>query len=240
LILLFVIFNIFESDLFPAHALAKEPFNPARLAGGRSELTSFGREQFGLSGFRALDLTIAVRSASVELGTFGNEAYRENQLALGFGCAAGGMLAAGAEIGILNCRIPGYANRFGYRLKLGGLVRSDPFTSGIWLNNVNRPRFNETDRLPLSYGIDLRYAVSERVTPYFSILGAEGILPFIKFGFDIDPAPTVRLTAGVNSEPVQVEYGIRLCFRAFRFLYSGSTHSQLGLTHGLGIQLAAP
>ena len=240
MIFILLIFNVFESDLFPAHTLAREKFNPAHLAGGRFELTSFGQENFGLNGLRILDLTLAIRSAAVELSTFGNEIYRENRLELGFGCAAGAMLAAGAEIGILNCRIPGYANCFGYRLKLGGLGRTGPFSYGAWLNNINRPRFNETDRLPLGYGIDLRYALSERLIPYFSVLGAEGMIPFVKFGFDLDPASPVRLTAGISSDPVQVEYGVRFRFRAFNFLYSGSTHSRLGLTHGLGIQFTAP
>jgi hypothetical protein len=238
--LLFFLFSLFESDLFPAHCLNRETFNPARLAGRRLDITSFGREQFGLSEFRTFDLTVAVRSGAVELSSFGTGSYRENRFALGYGWAIGGKLAAGAQIGLLDCRVRGSADRFVYRLKFGGLGRFGPLTGAAWLNNMNRPRLGAVDRLPLSYGIDLGYAPSKRFLPYFAVLGAEGIIPFFKFGFDLDPGPWARLTAGISTDPVQAEYGIRIRCRSIYILYSGSTHSQLGLTHGLGIQIAAP
>jgi len=238
--LVFFLFRLFESGLFPAHAVFQEEFNPAHLAYRHFEVSSFGQERFGLAEFRTLELSLAIRSGAVALNTFGNENYRENQLAFGFGGAVNGRLAAGAEVDILNCWIREQANRFSYRLKFGGLGQAGPFTIASWLNNVNRPRFNETDRLPLSYGLDFRFAASERFSPCFSILGAEGTRPFFKFGFDLTLAAPVRLTGGINSDPVQVEYGIRFRFRAYNFVYAGSTHQQLGLTHGLGFQFAAP
>ena len=238
--LVFFLFRLFESGLFPAHAIFLEKFNPAHLAYRHFEVSSFGQEQFGLAEFRTLELTLAVRSGAVALNTFGNENYRENRLAFGFGGIVNQRLAAGAEIDILNCWIREQANRFSYRLKVGGIGQAGQFTVASWLNNVNRPRFNEIDRLPLSYGLDFRFAASERFTPCFSILGAEGIRPFFKFGFDLTLASPVRLTGGINSDPVQAEYGIRLRLRAFNFIYAGSTHHQLGLTHGLGFQFAAP
>jgi hypothetical protein len=234
------LFGLFEFDLFPAHVLDRGTFNPADLAGRRLEITSFGREQFGLSDLRTLDLKIAVRSGAAELSSFGGGAYRENRLAFGYGWTVGGKLAAGAQVGILDCRIRGFADRLVYRLKFGGIGRFDPFTCAAWLNNVNRPRFNATDRLPLSYGIDLTYALSAYFIPYFSVLGAEDMIPFLKFGFDLDPGPWIRFTAGISSDPIRAEYGIRIRCRSFHILYSGSTHSQLGLTHGLGIQFTAP
>jgi len=238
--LLFFLFSLFESDLFPAHCLHRETFNPAALAGRRLDITSFGREQFGLSEFRTFDLTVAVRSGAIELSSFGAGIYRENRFALGYGWTIGGKLAAGAQIGLLECRARGSADRFVYRLKFGGLGRFGPFTGAAWLNNINRPRFNAVDRLPMSCGIDLGYALSERFIPYFAVLGKEGMIPFLKFGFDLDPGPWARLTAGISTDPVQAEYGIRIRGRSFNILYSGSTHSQLGLTHGLGIQISAP
>jgi hypothetical protein len=234
------LFSLFESGLFPDNILLRTKFNPAHLARENFEFLSFGQQKFGLVEFRSLDLSLQSRSFSLGLNGFGGEYYRETRVALGFGFGLNRNLAAGVEIDLLNNWVKDYVNRFGYGLKLGGLYQAGQFIFGALVNNLNQPRFSAIDRLPVSYGIDFRYAASVRFTPYFSILGSDRTPPFFRFGIALAPAPPVQITAGVNTDPVQLEYGFRFRIRSLNILYAGSTHSQLGLTHGLGLQFAAP
>jgi hypothetical protein len=234
------LFSLFESGLFPDNILLRTKYNPAHLARENFELLSFGQQKFGLDEFRSFDLSLQTRSFGLCLNGFGGDYYRENRVALGLAFGLNRNLAAGIEIDLLNNWIKDYANRFGYGLKLGGLYQAGQFIFGAFVNNLNQPRFSAIDRLPISYGIDFCYAASVRFAPYFSILGSDQIPPFFRFGIGLAPASPVKITAGVNTDPVQLEYGFQFRIRSLNFLYAGSTHSQLGLTHGLGLQFAAP
>ena len=235
MIVVLALFGLFESALFPEYDLIEETYNPARLARERVAFTCAGQQKFGLADLRSCAGYIQCGRVGLTLHSFGNPYYREQRIGLGFGFPAGPAVSAGFEATLLNCRIPQRIPLWGYALKAGCRLDLDRSGIEIWLNNINRPVFTSGDRLPLSAALRAEYAAVRRLTLYAAAMGREDGSPNVRFGLLLDPAPAARIQAGVATDPVLIEYGIRLTAGRLRCLYTGSLHPRLGLTHCLGL-----
>ncbi len=235
MIFVLALFGLFESALFPESELIEENYNPARLAREQVRFACAGTQKFGLTDLRACAGYIQYGHAGLAFHSFGNQYYREQRAGFGFGFPAGRAVSAGLEATLLNCRISPRPPLWGYALKAG--CRLDLGRGGldIWLNNINRPVFVSGDRLPLSAACRVEYAADRRLTIYAAAMGQEDDPPFVRFGLMMDPAPMVRIQAGIVTDPTLVEYGIRLETGRLRCLYAGALHPQLGLTHCFGL-----
>ena len=69
----------------------------------------------------------------------------------------------------------------------------------------------------------------------FAIRGIETDLPFFNFGLFYSPHEIIELGAGVNTEPILLEYGLKIYIGDFVINYFGSNHLQLGLSHLLSL-----
>jgi len=223
----------FETSLFPASDFFETRFNPAYHARTRTELSITADERFSLSDLSTYTARAQLLNLALEATRFGNNLYRENSLKFGYGFAIRRNLHAGVDVSALNCWIKDISSRYSYAVRCGVCLASSTGELGLWLNNLNIPRFNETDRVPLTYGARAVYAVNPVLSYRLSARSVETQVPFFNIGIGIVPAPLLALDLGVNSDPLWLEYGCTVRLGALAVNYSGYNHQQLGLTHAL-------
>ncbi|MEO0205880.1 MAG: hypothetical protein ABIL22_04300 [candidate division WOR-3 bacterium] len=234
MIVLFL-FNIFENFLYPDFALNTTQFNPANLIEQRFFVSLGGNEKFGLQELRTWTAQMQIHSFRLRFRTFGNELYKENCFEFAGGFLLYRALGAGIGIGLLNNWIKDYTNRFGYTIKFGGVFELSDLKFDLCLNNVNYPRFSEIDYLPLSYVLGIQYKINAYLNPYFYTMGKETDRPFFNFGLLTMPTKEIECYTGLNTENFVLEYGFRIFLRRLALEYAGSSHRQLGLSHGFFI-----
>jgi hypothetical protein len=223
----------FETSLFPASDFFETRFNPAYHARPRAEFSVTADERFGLSDLRTLTARSQIRNLALEVTRFGNSLYRENSLMFGYGFAIRSNLQAGVDVSALNCWIKDVSSRYSYAVRCGACLASSAGELGVWLNNLNIPRFNEIDRVPLTYGARAVYAVNAALSCRLSARSMETQVPFINLGIGIVPGSLLALELGVNSDPLWFEYGCTVRLGSLSVNYSGHNHQQLGPTHAL-------
>ncbi|MEO0095794.1 MAG: hypothetical protein ABIL46_04345 [candidate division WOR-3 bacterium] len=236
MIILFIL-NIFENFLFPDFTITTHKFNPANLVEQKFCLTLGGIEKFGISELRVWNADLQFRSFSLKLSSFGNELYRENFLEFAGGFLLYRTISGGISLGFLNNWIKEYTNRYAYTIKLGGTFFVSNLKFDLCLNNVNYPRFSNTDFLPLSYVIGFNYNVSGQIEPYCYVMGEGKNRPFLKLGAIIKVTRLFELSTGISTENFLFDYGMRIYLGRIFLDYSGSSHRQLGLTHAIFINI---
>jgi hypothetical protein len=199
-----------------------------------------GYEFFGISELRTWNAEIQIGSYGLNLKTFGNELYRENALELAGGFLLYKTLSAGIGIDLLNNWIKEYTNRFTYAVKLGAGFDFTDLKCELCLNNINLPRFSEIDYLPFGYLLGLQYRINPHINPYIYAMGKQTDRPFFNFGLSFMPVNKMECYAGVRTENFLFEYGMRIDIGHLGFLYAGSSHRQLGLSHGFYINFLNP
>ncbi|HEX7319692.1 MAG TPA: hypothetical protein VF399_04975 [bacterium] len=223
----------FETSLFPASDFLEARFNPAYHARTRTEFSITADERFSLSDLSTYTARSQIRNLAFEVTRFGNSLYRENSLTFGYGFAIRGTLHAGVDVSALNCWIKDLSSRYSYAVRCGACFASPTGELGLWLNNLNIPRFSETDRVPLTYGARGVYAVNTVLSCRLSARSTETQVPFLNIGIGIVPGSLLALDLGVNSDPLWLEYGCTVRLGTLAVNYSGHNHQQLGLTHAL-------
>jgi len=187
--------------------------------------------RFELSELRTFGIYSQVDRYSIAVASFGSDSYRENYLELAFGFPVAGKFSFGLSAAGLNCWIKDFSNEFAYALKVGGRFESGQFLVGIWVNNVNVPRLSSVDYAPVSYSIRFDYRALRNLNFDFAIRGVETALPFYNLGLAFMPHKNLLIGLGVNTEPILLEYGLKVSFGKMFLNYSGNRHQQLGLTH---------
>ncbi len=223
----------FETSLFPVSDFFESCFNPAYHARPRTEFSITADERFSLSDLSTYTARTQIRNLALEVKRFGNDLYRENSLTFGYGFSIRGNLHAGVDVSALNCWIKDIASRYSYAVRCGACLASSSGELGWWLNNLNVPRFSETDRVPLTYGARALYAVNNALSCRLSARSLETQVPFLNIGIGIVPSRLLTLDLGINSNPLWLEYGCTVRLGTLAVNYSGHNHQQLGLTHAL-------
>jgi hypothetical protein len=230
-----LLIGFFDSFLFPRNILFENHFNPAYLHQERLEIIVASERRFELAELQTFGVYSQIKNYSVKAVSFGNDLYRENFLEFGFGFPVAEKFAVGVNIAGLNTWIKDFQNEFAYSMKAGGQFESDPFLIGVWVNNLNQPRISSDDYAPISYSVRFEYQAQKNLSFAFRIRGVDTGLPFFNFGLTLVPHKMALLGIGVNSEPILLEYGIKIALGSMFLGYSGSRHRQLGLTHNLGL-----
>ncbi len=194
--------------------------------------------RYELAELRTFGLYSQVDRYSFKITSFGNESYRENFFELGMGFRIGKRYALGMSVAGMNTWIKDMRNTFTYGIKIGGRFESDPLQISSWINNVNVPRVSSIDYVPLSYAVRFDYMVAPVLGLIFAVRGVETGLPFYNVGLAYAPYEILGLYVGVSSEPMLLEYGLRLSLGNMKLCYSGNRHQQLGLTHNLCLGFA--
>lgn len=229
------LFAVFESSLFPHSILLENQFNPATLYQKQFEIIAGTEVKFGLPELRTYTIYSQIKSYSIAVTSFGSDLYKENVIGFGFGFPVVKKLAVGLNISLLNYWIKEHYSHLGYSIRVGGFFQNSPFEIGAWVNNINIPRFSEIDYVPLSYSVRCSYFAVHNLSFNFAIRGVETDLPFFNFGAFYSPYKIIELAAGINTEPLLLEYGLKINLGEFTMGYAGSHHRQLGLSHQLSI-----
>lgn len=229
----FCLVTVFESSLFPQSILSEHQFNPAILYEQQFGIIASTGVNFGLSELKTYSLYSQIKSYSICITTFGNELYRENIIGLGFGFPFTEHAAVGFNIFLLNYSIKDHYSHYGFSLRFGALFQHTPFELGAWINNINVPKFSDIDYVPPNYSIQCGFRAADNVLFNFSIRGVETDLPFFNIATHYSPYNIVELALGVNTDPLLLEYGLKIHLGDLCLSYAGSHHRQLGLSHRL-------
>lgn len=225
------LFAIFESLLFPHNIFSENQFNPASLHQQNFELIIGTGSNFGLSELRTYTIHSAIKLYRINATSFGNDIYRENMFNAGLSFPVVEKLAAGFSIAMYNYWVKDMCNRFTYSLKIGALYKNSPLEIGGWINNINIPKFSDIDYLPPTYSLRINYLPGNNLSFAFAIRGIETDLPFYNFGLSYSPYKMITLGAGVNTDPMYLEYVLKLNLGNFILDYTGKNHRYLGLSH---------
>jgi hypothetical protein len=229
----FCFITIFEASLFPQSILSEHQFNPAILYQQQFGIIASTGTNFGLPELRTYSLYSQIKSYSISFTTFGNELYRENIIGLGFGFPLMKHAAVGFNIFVLNYSIKEHYSHYGFSLKFGAVFQYAPFEFGAWINNINVPKFSDIDYVPPNYSIRCGFRAADNVLFNFAIRGVETDMPFFNIAVHYSPYTIVALACGVNTDPLLLEYGLKIHLGDLCLSYAGNRHRQLGLSHRL-------
>jgi hypothetical protein len=167
--------------------------------------------------------------------SFGCDVYRENQLTGSFGFDILPDLRAGAGISFLNYWIKDMYNRYGYAVHLSAYYDLGALQINGWLNNLNVPRFNETDAVPMIYAIRARYAIHDNLACIIAARGTHERLPFFNAGVSWAIHKYLEIGLGANTDPLYFEYMLCLPLGHISIRYTGTLHEYLGLSHAMHV-----
>lgn len=229
------LFAVFESLLFPRSVFLESQFNPASLYQKRFELIIGTGSNFGLSELRTYTIHSKIKSYNISAANFGNDIYRENMINAGLSFPVVEKLAVGFSVAMLNYWVKDNYNRFSYSLKIGWVYQNNLIEISGWINNINIPKFSSVDYLPPNYSLKLSYSTKNNLSLIFTIRGIETELPFFNFGLSYSPYKIITFGAGINTDPMYLEYMLKLSLGSLVLNYVGSTHQYLGLSHFLSV-----
>jgi hypothetical protein len=229
--LVLFVFNVFETFLFPSNPSLHGYFNPAHLAEKKWQASLGGNERFGMAELRTWNLNAQASNYGLGFRSFGSDLYRENSLELGYGFPVGKNFSAGLNISAFYCWVRDHESIYTYAVRAGGAFATARTAAGIWIGNINMPRFSETDFLPITYAAHALFRAARQFSLFIAAMGMQEHMPFFDVGIIMAPAGSIRVLAGLNTENFIFEYGLELGLGKFKLNYSGNNHRQLGLSH---------
>ncbi|MGB3340120.1 MAG: hypothetical protein WBB37_01395 [bacterium] len=233
--LILIMIGVFETTLFPQNIFLEKEFNPTLENRERFQIVIGTGSKFQLPELRTYYLYSSLRSYRLSAHSFGNELYRENMLKLGSCFRIRKLWSVGFSVGLLNNWVMDNFNRFTYSLCLSSSFQTKNVKASGWVNNLNLPRLSRVDHLPLSYSIRFDYQTNNRFDFAFALRGMNKDLPFFNFGVIFSPYKIIQIGTAVNTEPLYLEYMIKLNVGDFILVYSGSNHQYLGLSHAFNL-----
>jgi hypothetical protein len=196
--------------------------------------TCFGMQShYGMHGVHTYMLAIAQRSIMVSGMSFGCDVYRENQITGSFGFNILPDLRAGIGISMLNYWIEDLYNRYGYAVHLSTCYNLGALKINGWLNNLNVPRFNETDVVPMIYAIRAQYVIQDNFACVIAARGTHERLPFFNAGISWAMHKYLEIGFGANTDPLYFEYMLCLPLGHVGIRYTGTLHEYLGPSHAM-------
>ncbi|MGQ9798418.1 MAG: type IX secretion system membrane protein PorP/SprF [Ignavibacterium sp.] len=176
---------------------------------------------------------------SVALGgmTYGFELYRETKIVAGYSYNYQNKFFAGAALNFHTLSIQNYGNDNAFYFNLGALVYlSDEFRFGFSFHNINRASFgNDDDQIPVVLNSGLSYDVLKSLSINVAIEKDIRYKTSFMFGVDYDLVEYLSLRSGFSNEPSRFSAGIGINYSFISLDYAMLTHSDLGLTHQVGL-----
>ena len=196
---------------------------------------------FGFSelanGFIAYHEPFDFGSIAVGAMTYGFDLYRENKIIAGFSYNYLNKFFAGAAFTLHTISIKNYGEDNVLYLNFGGLYYlTNDFRLGFSIHNINRASFgNEKDNIPIVFSTGCTYNVLEELT--FN-LGFEKDIRYsysLRCGIEYNLLEYISLRSGFSNEPSRYSAGIGINYSYFSLDYAFFTHTDLGLTHQVGL-----
>ena len=218
------------------------PLNPSSI-GGIKQVQGylFADQRFGLKELTSYSLGFAIPTSSgafgLSLGRYGFGLYNENLLSLGYSRKLLNNLTIGGAVDYRSIFIQDYGNKGAVGFQLGITTQVTSTTTLFFsVANPNRPKINESDRLPGIFTIGGSYAPGKNVIIRAELNKTLENKEDFKVGFEYFPSKNLILRIGGHTFPAQYTFGFGLLVLDSLTLEASSKYDpRLGLIPGFGV-----
>jgi hypothetical protein len=224
---------VFESTYFPKSIFYEHMYDVALHENQGYSVYTGVCSHFGLADVRTFQCSIAYDRYQVSGISFGTGLYRENQIVGSFRFSVLPRLRSGIYIALLNYWVQDNCSRYGYAVHTSLYFTLDHLIIGGWLNNINLPHFYEGDAIPLTYTVRLEYSLHDNLAFILANRGTHKTMPFFNAGISWDIFKYLVVGVGANTDPLYVEYMLRVPIGRIGIHYTGTAHEYLGLSHAM-------
>jgi competence ComEA-like helix-hairpin-helix protein len=176
--------------------------------------------------------------------TYGFELYKETRLGLSYARALHPKLAVGGTLDYNQLSIKGYGQASCLGIDIGVLTVLHPsLTVGFRLDNLNQPEIGkQNESIPLTYRAGLAYFLDEQTTILMDWYYEPEFDLSIQTGLELSLVEFLSLQVGYATQPATLSGGFGLHYGNLDVMYAVSSHSDLGLSHavGIGFNLVSP
>lgn len=172
----------------------------------------------------------------VGLTSFGFSLYRESTVSISGGAMMTDVFSAGMSVHLGHLSIEKYGSSSSGTFDLGAIYSvTDELNVGFSLNNLTGATFGEEDDIPQVFLTGVSYRMAENAFVNFDLIKDIRYKTTYRAGFEFSPHDIVIIRGGAHGEPSRLFGGLGITIAPFQINYAVSTHSELGLTHSIGI-----
>ena len=219
--------------------------NPASSAQNSSLITSlfYSPSPFQLPQLSHFGLVTMQNFNGVNVGTgftsFGFSLYRETMFSFTSATMFTESFGAGLNIHANHLSIQSYGSATTAVVDLGAIFSAaENLNISISLNNISRSTFGADDDIPQIFISGFSYTVMEKTIVAVDIVHDVRYSTGYRAGIEFSPHEIITLRAGTQSEQARLFGGIGIKIFSFQIDYGIATHSELGLTHSIGISFS--
>jgi hypothetical protein len=216
--------------------------NPASIAQNSSFTTSlfYSPSPFQLPQLSYFGFSTTKQFDRINIGaginSFGFPLYRETVFSLTAATMFTESFGAGLNIHANHLSIQSYGSATRAVIDLGAIISAtEDLNFGVSLNNINRSTFGADDDIPQIFISGFSYKLLEKTTVTVDLVHDVRYSTGYRAGIEFSPLEIVTLRAGTQSEQSQLYGGFGIKVLSFQIDYGIATHTELGLTHSIGI-----
>lgn len=199
---------------------------------------------FGLTevanGYVAFSEPLNFGSLSVGGMTYGYEVYRESRIVGAYSYNYQNKFFAGIAINYHTVSIQNYGSDYSIYFNIGGLsYLTNDLRFGFYFHNINRASFGkEKDQIPVVINSGISYDLFATLTLNAAVEKDIKHKNSFLFGVDYDLIEYLSIRTGFSNEPSKFSAGIGINYSILSLDYAMFTHSDLGLTHQVGLVIS--
>lgn len=173
------------------------------------------------------------------MNTFGFSLYRENVITVSAAPAIANDIVLGAGINVYHVSIERYGTELNIGIDIGMIaVLSENISIGASLQNLNRPKIgNEENSIPQTILSGISFSPLSNASIDIDVMKDIHYPLSYRIGLEFSPLEKCTVRGGFHEDDSRLFGGIGFSISIFQFDYGISTHTELGLTHSIGISI---
>lgn len=219
--------------------MAFEPIDCARegifetpVASFQPSVHSLWMNNFGILPYMRAEFYLPA-GVGFGISNFGNELYKENQFVVGYAHNIK-MLRIGASVQGMKM----YVDDFTQNLYIGiGAAINAKFTSSVSCNFTIQ-NFNSIEEIPQTNTYEILLSPTNELKTSIQLYTVGNFSNEVRFMNEIKISNALSIALGVKNNPDSFTGGIKLNYKNFNVSYYARTHSELGLSHILGLDMS--
>ncbi len=173
----------------------------------------------------------------LDLNYFGSDAYNEQKIGLAYARRLFSKMTMGAQLDMINTRIPEYGNKSLFTFELGfhAQLLKQVFV-GAHVFSPIRLELVEDEYIPTVFRLGLAYKPSNKLTVTGEVEKDIDFAPNVKAGIEYAIIESFFIRFGANTNPALVSFGIGYAMKnGIGIDVSSSYHQPLGFSPSVGI-----